>query len=909
MRFASLRGYDSEQLDQAAGRKQRHKRRRACCAYPDPRSLTSSSPLLSSPFASAPEILTGQRYSGPLADVWSLGVLLYAMVCGSLPFNARSIPMLIKKIVEGKFKLPKFLSPQVQHLIQTILQINPENRPTVSEILEHPWCKKGADAGAAAAGSAGEGYRRPLSRPEIISPQSYTNARSEHLLQQQSARLRGYHTVNANDASQIISDNSGDEDNFDTHDENNGRVDEEDDEAAMAAEMDDGAGAGFTPSRGRNITRNEKSKSKSGSGPSPNKDTSLPPSSALSFQPDSSLHSVILEKDEFAVSSAAKPVGIPGAAGSNNAAASAKKPISCGRCGKQLSVRTGESGAIVLAGTSLGATHPWVLAAAAAQKAPDQDLCQCAATAAASGAPGEGFDPARSTPIQPRVTNSPTGATVAAAATDPAAASSAASSSSSSALVGSNAPVPVADASAQYLAASPSTAGSSSGAAGIGSGVAQARRKATLPSGARLLTAEELAAREASYKANVTSLFQAAERGDADTLAHLISPDSGAASPIAAATAPNGSPAALIPSLTSLDVRVTTIDSWTALHFGARNGHAAVVQLLLTCWQPLDINSRTKSGWTPLMLAADKGHLDVVTLLLRYGAAIHVTNNDGKSAIFLARESGHPAIAQALTNASSSRHRKHTEGASARNNTSVSESGEETKQLNHQLHQAAECGDIAKVKHLLQLGRSSAADATREPKSPGAAGPRDSPTPVAAPTQSRRNSSRLESSADSSLSPAPVARYCVDILSRGIDNWSVLHFAARKGRTAVVALLLDHDPPAELNAVTKNGWSPLMLAADRGHTDTCNLLISAGADVNLTSNVRHQTHSDRRRAHRTPAQAAFSHMRVDRLVCVCAQSHDSALSVASECGHTAIVALLKAAGAHNPRDSHRKHTQ
>ena len=846
----------------------RSKRAHASCASHS-FSLTQLVAGLSPPLRAAPEILTGQRYSGPLADTWSLGVLLYAMVCGSLPFNARSIPMLIKKIVEGKFKLPKFLSPQVQHLIQTILQINPENRPAISEILEHPWCKKGADTDAAATGSAGEGYRRPLSRPEIISPQSYTNARSQHLLAAQSARLshgvRGYHTVNANDASQIISDGS-DEDNFDTHDELNGRVD--DDEAAAASEMADGAGAGFTPSRGRNIIGGEHSKSKSHSksgsggkrGTSPGKDTSLPPSSALSFQPDSSLHSAILEKDEFATSSAAKPVGIPGAAGSTasasavpwtsaaTAAANAKKPISCGRCGKQLSVRTGESGAIVLAGTSLSATHPWVISAVAAQKAPDQDLCQCAASDANAGAPGEGFDPARSTPIQPRVTNSPTGATVAAAAAD---GTAAASSSSTSTLVGSNAPVPVADANAQYLAASPLAAGSSSGAGGIGSGVA--RRKATLPSGAKLLTAEELAAREASYKANVTSLFQAAERGDADTLAKLISPDSGAASPIAAATAPNGSPAALIPSLTSLDVRVTTIDSWTALHFGARNGHASVVQLLLTCWQPLDINSRTKSGWTPLMLAADKGHLDVVTLLLRYGAAIHVTNNDGKSAIFLARESGHPAIAQALTNASSSRHRKHTEGASARNNTSVSESGEETKQLNHQLHQAAECGDIAKVKHLLQLGRNSTADAAataKEPRSPsGSAAP-------AAPTQSRRNSSRLDPSAESSSSPGPVARYCVDILSRGIDNWSVLHFAARKGRTAVVALLLDHDPPAELNALTKNGWSPLMLAADRGHTDTCNLLISAGADVNLTSNVRQNAAA---KPENEPARVRISH--------------------------------------------------
>jgi len=846
-----------------------------------------------SPHYAAPEILTGQKYSGPLADVWSLGVLLYAMVCGSLPFNARSIPALIKKIVEGRFKLPKFLSPGAQHLIQSILQIAPENRPAIQTILDHPWMRAhqttggGAAAGSEAEATAGAGGAKPLSRPEVISPQSYQNARAPHLLQaanaaaaaaQAAARAaaRGYHTVNANEPSVVRIDDSDDdsdddgarssrrrgavrrgEDDVAEGDEDAAAAEEEDDEDDDGEDHDDADAVDGCFGAARAIaTANaaaRKAQRRSGGGDTDGANCSpdaLPPSSVLSFQPESDEH-LLARAASFTVDASVLPsvsnaggaISIPASVAASDAAGLMEfaaspaanwggtlkkvKPVNCARCGKLLSARTNSaSGAIVLAGTSVNSS----VAVGLHRDAPDpQELCMCAGAVVPSAAQA---NITLKHPVRVSSDRPDDFAIVAAAA--------------SGGAQQSHGPD-------RYLVSTLRDAPSANGSGGTPGGSLVAGKDAgggaLSPSAAAAaamsaLSEEEIAARETAYRSKVASMFQAAEKGDVDILRALITPAGHATDEAeAGAAAQNGgghvtpggpsdtpgNPSAAAPlslndpyGFLPLDVRITTIDSWNALHFAARNGHAAVIALLLTCWQPLDINSRTKSGWTPLMLASDKGHLDACQLLLRYGAAIHVTNNDGKSAIFLARESGHPAIAQALTHASSSRHRKHTEGAAARQNTSIHpESGEQRKELNHQLLQAAEGGDIAKVKHLLQLGRNAPSPSSASARSPPSTSSSRSSPPKDAP------------SADDGL------RYCVDIRAKGIDNWSVLHFAARKGRTAVVSLLLEHDPPADVNALTKNNWTPLMLAADRGHLETCRVLLAHGADPTLQSNDKY----------------------------------------------------------------------
>lgn len=74
-----------------------------------------------SPNYAAPEIISGRYYSGVEADVWSMGVILYAMVCGTLPFDDDSMSTLFNKIKEGRFYLPNFISTEVKDLICRML--------------------------------------------------------------------------------------------------------------------------------------------------------------------------------------------------------------------------------------------------------------------------------------------------------------------------------------------------------------------------------------------------------------------------------------------------------------------------------------------------------------------------------------------------------------------------------------------------------------------------------------------------------------------------------------------------------------------------------------------------------------------------------------------------------------------
>ena len=92
-----------------------------------------------SPNYAAPEVISGKLYSGPEVDVWSCGVILYALLCGSLPFDDESIPNLFKKIKGGVYSLPSHLSPGARDLISRMLFVDPLKRITMAEIRHHQW--------------------------------------------------------------------------------------------------------------------------------------------------------------------------------------------------------------------------------------------------------------------------------------------------------------------------------------------------------------------------------------------------------------------------------------------------------------------------------------------------------------------------------------------------------------------------------------------------------------------------------------------------------------------------------------------------------------------------------------------------------------------------------------------------
>ncbi|KUF90846.1 Katanin p80 WD40 repeat-containing subunit B1 [Phytophthora nicotianae] len=92
-----------------------------------------------SPNYAAPEVISGSLYAGPEVDVWSCGVILYALLCGSLPFDDESIPNLFKKIRGGMYSLPSHLSEMARDLIPRMLVVDPMKRITIPEIRQHPW--------------------------------------------------------------------------------------------------------------------------------------------------------------------------------------------------------------------------------------------------------------------------------------------------------------------------------------------------------------------------------------------------------------------------------------------------------------------------------------------------------------------------------------------------------------------------------------------------------------------------------------------------------------------------------------------------------------------------------------------------------------------------------------------------
>ena len=87
----------------------------------------------------APEILQNEGYEGPPVDIWSAGVVLYAMLSGNVPFKGNNIKDLQYNIISGNFHMINDISNDAQNIIMRLLNVDPNKRITIDEILCHPW--------------------------------------------------------------------------------------------------------------------------------------------------------------------------------------------------------------------------------------------------------------------------------------------------------------------------------------------------------------------------------------------------------------------------------------------------------------------------------------------------------------------------------------------------------------------------------------------------------------------------------------------------------------------------------------------------------------------------------------------------------------------------------------------------
>lgn len=88
---------------------------------------------------SAPEILLGEEYDAPAVDIWSLGVILYMLVCGHPPFQETNDSETLIMIMDCRYTVPNHISAQCKDLISRMLQRDPAKRASLAEIESHPW--------------------------------------------------------------------------------------------------------------------------------------------------------------------------------------------------------------------------------------------------------------------------------------------------------------------------------------------------------------------------------------------------------------------------------------------------------------------------------------------------------------------------------------------------------------------------------------------------------------------------------------------------------------------------------------------------------------------------------------------------------------------------------------------------
>ncbi|KAM9014220.1 MAP/microtubule affinity-regulating kinase 3 isoform 17-T17 [Guaruba guarouba] len=110
-----------------------------------------------SPPYAAPELFQGKKYDGPEVDVWSLGVILYTLVSGSLPFDGQNLKELRERVLRGKYRIPFYMSTDCENLLKRFLVLNPTKRGTLEQIMKDRWINAGHE----------EDELKPFFEPEL----------------------------------------------------------------------------------------------------------------------------------------------------------------------------------------------------------------------------------------------------------------------------------------------------------------------------------------------------------------------------------------------------------------------------------------------------------------------------------------------------------------------------------------------------------------------------------------------------------------------------------------------------------------------------------------------------------------------------------------------------------------------
>ncbi|RXW22132.1 hypothetical protein EST38_g3714 [Candolleomyces aberdarensis] len=131
-----------------------------------------------SPHYAAPEIISGERYNGASADIWSCGIILHALLAGTLPFDDDDCPTLLQMITKAKFAMPTDIDPGAQDLLRRMLEKNVKKRITMAEVMKHPFFVSQPPKHTDYTLPDLESIAQPIARVSSIDPDIFANLRT-----------------------------------------------------------------------------------------------------------------------------------------------------------------------------------------------------------------------------------------------------------------------------------------------------------------------------------------------------------------------------------------------------------------------------------------------------------------------------------------------------------------------------------------------------------------------------------------------------------------------------------------------------------------------------------------------------------------------------------------------------------